>query len=70
MLLLLLVLPAVLAWDPAEGDVPWQPDEIALFELVSTMAYSVLFTISAHIIVIHFYPSTFRLTLSTEPSTS
>ena len=36
MLLLLLVLPAALAWDPAEGDVPWQPDEIALFELVST----------------------------------
>ena len=23
-----------LAWDPAEGDVPWQPEEIALFELV------------------------------------
>ena len=37
MLLLLLVLPAVLAWDPAEGDVPWQPDEIALFELVSSI---------------------------------
>ena len=36
MLLLLLVLPAALAWDPAEGDVPWQPDEIALFELVSS----------------------------------
>ena len=34
MLLLLLVVPAALAWDPAEGDVPWQPDEIALFELV------------------------------------
>ena len=49
MLLLLLVLPAVLAWDPAEGDVPWQPDEIALFELVSS-----IITISAHIIVIHF----------------
>ena len=61
MLLLLLVLPAVLAWDPAEGDVPWQPDEIALFELVSSIQW---------IIVIHFYPSTFRLTLLTEPSTS
>ena len=35
MLFLLLVLPAALAWDPAEGDVPWQPEEIALFELVS-----------------------------------
>ena len=45
MLLLLLVLPAVLAWDPAEGDVPWQPDEIALFELVSSIQW---------IIVIHF----------------
>ena len=45
MLLLLLVLPAALAWDPAEGDVPWQPDEIALFELVSTIQW---------IIVIHF----------------
>ena len=46
MLLLLLVLPAVLAWDPAEGDVPWQPDEIALFELVSSSI--------EWIIVIHF----------------
>ena len=36
MLFLLLVLPAALAWDPAEGDVPWQPEEIALFELVSS----------------------------------
>ena len=35
LLLLLLVVPAALAWDPAEGDVPWQPEEIALFELVS-----------------------------------
>ena len=35
LLLLLLVVPAALAWDPAEGDVPWQPDEIALFELVT-----------------------------------
>ena len=61
MLLLLLVLPAVLAWDPAEGDVPWQPDEIALFELVSTIQ---------SIVVIHFHPSTFRLTLLTEHSTS
>merc|ERR1719204_1812229 len=32
-----LVLPAALAWDPAEGDVPWQPDEIALFELVDSV---------------------------------
>jgi len=27
-------LPALLAWDPADGDIPWQPEEIALFELV------------------------------------
>jgi len=26
--------PQLLAWDPADGDIPWQPDEIALFELV------------------------------------
>merc|ERR1712080_20699 len=31
---LLLLFPAALAWDPAEGDVPWEPEEIALFELV------------------------------------
>ena len=68
MLLLLLVLPAVLAWDPAEGDVPWQPDEIALFELVSSIQWSIQHF--GYIIVIHFYPSTFRLTLLTEPSTS
>ena len=42
MLLLLLVLPAVLAWDPAEGDVPWQPDEIALFELVSSIIQCII----------------------------
>ena len=39
LLLLLLVVPAALAWDPAEGDVPWQPEEIALFELVSKHKY-------------------------------
>ena len=44
MLLLLLVLPAVLAWDPAEGDVPWQPDEIALFELVSSSIQCITYT--------------------------
>merc|ERR1712202_48702 len=27
-------LPALLAWDPADGDIPWQPEEVALFELV------------------------------------
>jgi len=27
-------LPVLLAWDPADGDIPWQPEEIALFELV------------------------------------
>jgi len=27
-------LPAFLAWDPADGDIPWQPEELALFELV------------------------------------
>jgi len=37
LLFLLLVVPAALAWDPAEGDVPWQPDEIALFELVDSV---------------------------------
>jgi len=37
LLLLLVVVPAALAWDPAEGDVPWQPDEIALFELVDSV---------------------------------
>ena len=42
MLLLLLVLPAALAWDPAEGDVPWQPDEIALFELVSSIQWIIV----------------------------
>jgi len=31
---LIACLPALLAWDPADGDVPWQPEEIALFELV------------------------------------
>jgi len=36
LVLLLLVVPA-LAWDPAEGDVPWQPEEIALFELVDSI---------------------------------
>jgi len=34
---LLLLVPAALAWDPAEGDVPWQPEEIALFELVDSV---------------------------------
>ena len=35
---LLLLLPfACLGWDPAEGEVPWQPEEIALFELVTTL---------------------------------
>eukprot|EP00092_Neocalanus_flemingeri_P008590 GFUD01009256.1.p1 GENE.GFUD01009256.1~~GFUD01009256.1.p1 ORF type:complete len:265 (-),score=98.02 GFUD01009256.1:104-898(-) len=33
-LLLVIGLPALLAWDPADGDIPWQPEEIALFELV------------------------------------
>ena len=47
MLLLLLVLPAVLAWDPAEGDVPWQPDEIALFELVSTIIQCIIHQLRA-----------------------
>ena len=65
MLLLLLVLPAVLAWDPAEGDVPWQPDEIALFELVSSSIQWIIHHIGAY-----YYPSLFRLTLLTEPSTS
>jgi len=32
--LLVSFLPALLAWDPADGDIPWQPEEIALFELV------------------------------------
>ena len=69
MLLLLLVLPAALAWDPAEGDVPWQPDEIALFELVSTIIQWIIHYIGAY--YCHsLYPSTFRLTLLTEPSTS
>jgi len=31
---LLCLLPTLLAWDPKEGDVPWEPEEIALFELV------------------------------------
>jgi len=31
---LFVCLPALLAWDPADGDIPWQPEEIALFELV------------------------------------
>jgi len=31
---LLACLPALLAWDPSDGDMPWQPEEIALFELV------------------------------------
>lgn len=30
----LCLLPCLLAWDPSEGDVPWQLEEIALFELV------------------------------------
>lgn len=35
---LLLLLPSLsLAWDPAEGEVPWQPEEIALFELVDSI---------------------------------
>jgi len=35
---LLLLLPALtMSWDPAEGDVPWQPEEIALFELVDSI---------------------------------
>ena len=64
LLLLLLVLPAALAWDPAEGDVPWQPDEIALFELVSSFHKSSLVYFS--------YPDLqqFRWTLSMEPSMS
>ena len=33
-ILLVTFLPALLAWDPADGDIPWQPEEIALFELV------------------------------------
>lgn len=37
LLTLLTLLPALLAWDPSEGDVPWQPDEIALFELVDEL---------------------------------
>ena len=47
MLLLLLVLPAALAWDPAEGDVPWQPDEIALFELVSSIIQCIIHQLGA-----------------------
>jgi len=31
---LFVCLPGLLAWDPADGDIPWQPEEIALFELV------------------------------------
>jgi len=31
---LITCLPALLAWDPSDGDMPWQPEEIALFELV------------------------------------
>ena len=31
---LLLLAQQLQAWDPADGDIPWQPDEIALFELV------------------------------------
>ena len=27
-------LPALLDWDPSDGDMPWQPEEIAPFELV------------------------------------
>ena len=34
MLPLIACLPALLAWDPSDGDMPWQPEEIALFELV------------------------------------
>lgn len=34
LLTLMALTPALLAWDPSEGDVPWQPEEIALFELV------------------------------------
>jgi len=31
---LLAFLPAMLAWDPSDGDMPWTPEETALFELV------------------------------------
>jgi len=31
---LITCLPALLAWDPSDGDMPWQPEEIAPFELV------------------------------------
>lgn len=34
---LFILLPAAMAWDPAEGDVPWQVEEIALFELVESL---------------------------------
>ena len=29
---LITCLPALLAWDPSDGDMPWQPEEIVLFE--------------------------------------
>ena len=31
---LITCLPVLLAWDPSDGDMPWQTEEIALFELV------------------------------------